>query len=420
MNCFCETKKTGTHEAKREKCRFLRNVAACLASSFLIVLTAGSCRSPEQPRSGIPWSVRMTESVIERVPQPWFLDPQKKTPQWEYTYGLVLQAMLGVWNVTHEESILRYVQAYFDHFIAEDGTISTYNPEEYNIDRINAGKPLFALYRITGQEKYRKAIEILRNQMRTHPRTNEGGFWHKKIYPHQMWLDGLYMASPFLAEYAQTFQEPGLFEDVARQFVIMESHAREEKTGLLYHGWDESRQQKWADPQTGLSSQFWGRSVGWFAMALVDVLDFFPENHPRRADLISILNRLMTAVMEVQDKESGLWYQVLDKGTHKGNYLESSASCMFVYALSKAAHKGYIHPAFMHIAEKGYQGILDRFIEIGKNGTVQIRGACAVAGLGGSPYRDGSYEYYIQEKRASNDPKAIGPFILASLEMEAG
>jgi unsaturated rhamnogalacturonyl hydrolase len=381
-------------------------------------LAIPSCRPSNPIKSSEPWSVRMAESVIRRNPEPWTLDFQKE-PKLEYTYGLVLKAILQVWAVTKDNRYFQYANAYYNRFIDQDGNILTYRLDDYNIDRINPGKPLFLLYEKTGDERYKKAILLLRMQMNTHPRTSEGGFWHKKIYPHQMWLDGIYMAAPFLAEYAKTFNEPAIYDDVAKQIILMEKHAREEKTGLLYHGWDESRQQRWADRETGLSSHFWGRGMGWYAMAIVDVLDFLPDNHPQRPDIIAIFDRLATAVTNVQDRETGLWYQILDQGTRKGNYLESSASCMFVYALGKGVRKGVLHPAFMNIAQKGYQGVLNHFIEVDKNGLVSIRQACAVAGLGGNPYRDGSYEYYIHEKIRSNDPKAIGPFILASLEMEA-
>ncbi|HEX9973710.1 MAG TPA: glycoside hydrolase family 88 protein, partial [bacterium] len=198
-----------------------------------------------------------------------------------------------------------------------------------------------------------------------------------------------------------------------------EKYARDEKTGLLYHGWDESRQQKWSNPATGQSPNFWGRAMGWYAMALVDVLDFLPDAHPKRTEIIGILNRLAIAIAKYQDKKTGLWYQVVDQGGRQGNYLESSASCMIVYALAKALRHSYIDEKFLTVARQGYDGILKNFIEIDKDGFVQIHKACSVAGLGGDPYRDGSYEYYIGEKIRSNDPKAVGPFILASLEFEA-
>jgi unsaturated rhamnogalacturonyl hydrolase len=360
----------------------------------------------------------MTETVLNRNADLWSIDFRNE-PKWEYTYGLVMKAVLQVWEARGDERYLRFVRSYYNAMIDTAGAIRTYRPDEYNIDRINPGVPLFALYRKCGDRRYLKALRLLRSQLLTHPRTAEGGFWHKKVYPRQMWLDGLYMASPFLAEYARVFDEPGTLDDVARQFILMEKYAREEKTGLLYHGWDESRTQRWADPQTGLSPNFWGRSVGWYAMALVDALDFFPPGHPKRTGLIAIFDRLATAVTNVQDRETGLWHQILDQPTRKGNYLESSASCMFVYALAKGVRKGYLHPAFLNIARKGYRGILDRFITTDKNGLVSIHQACAVGGLGGNPYRDGSYDYYIGEKIRSNDPKAVGSFILASLEMEA-
>jgi unsaturated rhamnogalacturonyl hydrolase len=233
-----------------------------------------------------------------------------------------------------------------------------------------------------------------------------------------MWLDGLYMGAAFLAQYAVAFDEPSLFDDVALQFTLMEKHARDEKTGLLYHGWDESRMQKWADPVTGLSPHFWGRALGWFAMALADTLDYFPPDHPQRDHLIGILNRLMEAVVRYQDPAGGVWYQVVDKPEAEGNYTESSCSAMFVYTLLKSIRKGYISQSYADAAEKGYQGILKNFIEVSPDGQVHLNKGCTVAGLGGNPYRDGSYEYYISERVRTDDAKAVGPFILASLEYE--
>jgi unsaturated rhamnogalacturonyl hydrolase len=254
--------------------------------------------------------------------------------------------------------------------------------------------------------------------LKSQPRTSEGGFWHKKIYPEQMWLDGLYMAEPFYAEYAATFREGADFDDIARQFVLMERHARDSRTGLLYHGWDESRKQRWADPATGRSPNFWGRAMGWYAMALVDTLDYFPKGHPQRAELLAILRRLAAAVEKYQEPESGLWYQVLDRGGAEGNYLEASASCMFVYALAKGVRQGYLPASYLKVARKGYQGIVGRFVETDAGGLVSLKGIVSVAGLGGSPYRDGSYQYYLSEKVVADDPKGVGAFLMASSEME--
>lgn len=372
----------------------------------------------ETAASGSPWSLRMTSSAIARDPDPLTIDTGGP-PRWNYTQGLQLMAMLKVWERTGEARYFDYVKRFYDGMIDADGKIRGYSLEEFNIDRINSGKCLFTLYRETKDEKYRKAIELLRDQMRRHPRTSEGGFWHKQIYPHQMWLDGLYMGSPFLAEYAVTFNEPATLDDVARQFILMETHARDEKTGLLYHAWDESRQQRWCDPATGRSRHFWGRAMGWYAMALVDALDFFPKDHPRRPELIAILGRLADAIAKVQHPFDGVWYQILDQPDRERNYQEASVTTMFAYALLKGTRLGYLDPRHRAAGRKAYEGALSRFIEVDAQGQVHIHKVCAVAGLGGRPYRDGSYEYYVGERVASNDPKGLGPFILASLENEA-
>jgi unsaturated rhamnogalacturonyl hydrolase len=337
--------------------------------------------------------------------------------RWSYEQGVVLKGIEGVWLSTGEGRYFSFIQKGMDNFVNADGTIRTYNAEDYNLDNINCGKILLLLYKVTGQDKYRKAAALLREQLKNHPRTSDGGFWHKKIYPNQMWLDGLYMAEPFYAEYAATFHEQSAFDDIAKQFVLMESHARDPKTGLLYHGWDESKQQRWADPATGHSPNFWDRAMGWYAMALVDALDYFPRTHPQRAELIAILNRLAKAVAKYQDPKTGLWYQVVDKGTEKGNYLEASGSSMFVYALLKGVRKGHLPDTYSSVAKRGYNGLTSEFIKTDANGQTNLDGTVSVAGLGGSPYRDGSYQYYVSEKVVRNDPKGIGAFLMASNEM---
>ena len=338
--------------------------------------------------------------------------------KWTYDHGLVLKGIERVWINTGDKQYFDFIKRSMDHFVADDGTIRTYSQDEYNIDNILPGRNLLFLYKATREEKYKKAAALLREQLKTHPRTSEGGFWHKKIYPSQMWLDGLYMGEPFYAEYAVTFNEPAAFDDIAKQFILMERHSRDDKTGLLYHGWDESKQQRWANPQTGRSPNFWGRAMGWYAMALVDTLDYFPEKHKQRAELVAILNRLAQAVAKYQEPRSGLWYQVLDKGTAKGNYLESSAACMFVYALAKGVRDGHLPDSYMQVARNGYSGILREFVKTDAHGQLNLEGTVNVGGLGGNPYRDGSYEYYLSEKVVTNDPKGIGALLLAATEME--
>lgn len=373
--------------------------------------------------AGQPLSQQMAATVMNIWKDSFALGNRAR---WSYDMGVILKGFEGIWRNTGDVKYYNYILKQMDFFVQDDGTIKTYKPDEYNIDHINNGKLVLFLYRITQKEKYLKAANLLRDQLRTHPRTNEGGFWHKKIYPYQMWLDGLYMGSPFYAEYANLMHEDTAFNDITNQFVWMEKHARDAKTGLLYHAWDESRQQQWANKETGLSPLFWARAMGWYATALVDALDWFPENHPGRKDLIGILNRLVIAIEKVQDPKTGLWLDILnyDGPGKEKNYFEASASNQFVYAVAKGVRKGYLPAAKINIAKKGYAGIVKEFIKVenlpaGQAGVqTNLHGTVKVSGLGGRPYRDGSFEYYMSEDVIVNDPKGIGAFLLASNEME--
>ena len=337
---------------------------------------------------------------------------------WTYDQGLVLCGIENIWKRTGDGKYFNYIQKSMDFFVDDKGKIRTYKPDAMTLDNIAPGRNLLLLYNITGKEKYYTAAKSLREQLRNQPRTKEGGFWHKKIYPYQMWLDGLYMAEPFYCEFARNTNDTAAFDDIANQFTWMEDHARDGKTGLLYHAWDESRNEKWANPSTGLSANFWGRAMGWYGMALVDVLDDFPADHPKRKILIDILKRYATAIAKVQDKKTGVWWQVLNRGADKGNYLEASASSQFVYTIAKAVRMGYIDKSYAVVAKKGYDGIIKEFISKGENGMYHLNRCCQVAGLGGTPYRDGSYEYYLNEPIITDDPKGLGAFLHAAVEME--
>lgn len=363
-----------------------------------------------------PYSQQLAETAMNRWPDSFAAKPGNRA-RWSYDQGVILKGIENIWNATGDGKWFKYIQHSMDYYVREDGTIYDYRPDEYNIDHVNNGKLLLLLYRVTGKEKYKKAADLLRGQLKTHPRTNEGGFWHKKVYPYQMWLDGLYMGQPFYAEYAKIFHEDTTFNDIANQFIYMERHARDKKTGLLYHGWDESKQQKWANKETGLSPHFWGRALGWYGMAMVDALDHFPEKHPGKDSIIAILNRFAKAVVKVQDAKSGVWYDIVDMPTTPKNYKEASASCMLVYTLAKAVRKGYIPATYLANAKKGYDGIIKEFIK-GENGQTNLYGTVSVSGLGGNPYRDGSFEYYMKEPVVVNDPKGMGAFILCATEME--
>jgi unsaturated rhamnogalacturonyl hydrolase len=340
------------------------------------------------------------------------------TDHWGYEYGLTLDGIAEVWRKTGEKKYLDFIIRTMDHFIQEDGTINGYMLDEYNIDHLNNGKILITLYNETGNEKYKKSLESLRKQIDTHPRTSEGVFWHKNIYPNQIWLDGLYMGATFYAKYVKEFGQVSEFTDVAKQFIICEKNLRDEKTGLLYHAWDETREQIWADKETGLSPHFWGRSMGWYVMALVDTLEVFPQDHKDREKLIDILKDCIKALLEVQDKSSHVWYQILDQGDRKGNYLEASGSSMIVYALLKGVRNGYLSENLKEVAKESYRGLIDEFILETREGLINLNKICYVAGLGGADKRDGSFSYYISEPIISNEPKGLGPFILASSEYQ--
>lgn len=383
---------------------------------LLVILTAGILSVSAQ---SVPLSESLSETAMLRLYQDAAKNETGVPARWTYEYGVILKGIEAVWLHTGKGKYFAYIQQGLDHFVDDDGNIRTYKQEEYNIDNVLLGRQLLLLYKVTGKEKYAKAAGHIREQLKNHPRTKEGGFWHKQIYPNQMWLDGLYMGEPFYAEYAATFGEgDAAFSDIANQFVWVEQHTRDAKTGLLYHGWDESKKERWSDPETGRSPNIWGRAMGWFAMALVDTLDHFPASNPRRTELLAILNRLAVAIQKYQDPKSGLWYLIVDKQTAKGNYLEASAANMFVYSLAKAVRLGYLPPSFFKVAQKGYAGINSAFIRTDAAGSVNLEGTISVAGLGNKPYRDGSYEYYLSEKVVTNDPKGLGAAIMAANEME--
>ena len=386
----------------------------CLGLMFSVV---GMVQAQESfPKEQKPWSVRMAESEMVRNPESWQVDFQPSL-KWDYCHGLELGAMMDVYDRYGDAKFYEYALAYADTMVNEDGTIKKYKLTDYSLDRINSGKMLFRIYEQTKNDKYKKALDLLRSQFDGQPRNADGGFWHKKVYPNQMWLDGLYMGTPFLAEYAYRNNEPQAYQEVINQIKIVARHTYDPANGLFRHACDVSKREKWADKETGQSQHCWGRALGWYMMAIVDDLDFIPQHEPGRDTVLVILNHIAETLKKYQSPE-GLWYQVMDKSGEPGNYLESSCSAMFVYSLFKAVRKGYIPSSYFAVARKGYEGILNEFIKVDDNGLVSITKACAVAGLGGKNYRMGDYDYYIHEQIRDNDPKAVGPFILASLEWE--
>lgn len=362
-------------------------------------------------------ATQLARQHIQRFPDPWLMRKSDGEYVWSYTHGLVLLGMEKLFKQHGEAAFADYIRAYADHFIDAEGNIDTFRVTDFNIDSINAGKMLFFLYEQTGDERYRHAMKKLREQLEWHPRTHSGGFWHKRKYPWQIWLDGLYMAQPFYAHYEKLFGDnPAAFDDIVSQFVVIEQKTRNPDSGLLYHGWDESTLQRWADNETGLSPGYWSRAMGWYAMAIVDTIDYLPEGHEGHRELNAILTRLVEALAPFQHK-SGLWYQVPDQGDRQGNWLEASGSAMFTYAIAKGVRLGLLQASYATVAKKGYAGLLKHVISTDPDGTVHVNDICRSAGLGGTPYRDGSYEYYISTDRVSDDAHGIGAFLLAASEM---
>ena len=375
----------------------------------LILLTANASFAQKQ------YSRELTATAMDLWKDSFALDG--KPAKWTYDQGVILEGIAGVWKATGDPKYFQYIQKSMDFFVNDDGSIKTYKQSDFNIDNVKNGRALLFLYRVTGKEKYWKAATTLRNQLMQQPRNNEGGFWHKQVYPNQMWLDGLYMGEPFYAEYAMLAHEDSVFNDIAKQFILMEQRSRDPKTGLLYHGYDESKQMAWADKVKGTSPNFWARAMGWYVMALTDVLENFPQDHPQRAALIAILNRSLDAIEKVQDKKNGLWLDILDKPKEKGNYPEASASSMFIYAISKGVRLKLIPEKKLAVAQKAYAGLVNKYVKE-ENGQTNLYGTVKVSGLGGKPYRDGSIAYYLGEPVIVNDPKGVGAFIQAAVEME--
>jgi unsaturated rhamnogalacturonyl hydrolase len=371
--------------------------------------------SEMQMRKVNSYAQRFADSEMARFPQAYQLDHGKR-PFFGYAQGVGCCAMLAMWHNTGERRYYDYVKQWADTLINDRGEIYLYSMESYNLDFVNSGKVLFDLYNETHDKRYRLAMDTLAKQLKNQPRTCDGGFWHKLIYQHQMWLDGLYMASPFLARYGAEFGHPELVDDAVKQFRLCHKHTYDEKTGLYHHAWDESRSQRWADPETGHSPNFWGRSIGWWFMALVDALDYIPADHDGRADMIGYIQGLAESLPKYQDAD-GLWYQVLDQPTREGNFPEASVTTQFMYAYAKAVNRGYIDKKYRKVAEKAFEGLKKKLIVENADGTLTLTRCCQVGGLGGNPYRDGRFEYYIGEKMRDNDAKATGPFIMGCLEL---
>lgn len=341
-----------------------------------------------------------------------------KSNKWNYIDGCMITGILERYEITGEARFLDFADRFLSGFVEEDGRIRTYDPAEYSLDNVNPAKNLFTLYDLTGKEKYRKALELVRSQLSTMPRTPEGNFWHKLIYPNQVWLDGIYMALPFYMEYEKRFDAQKDCEDICRQIANVEIRMRDPKTGLYYHGYDASRKMYWADPDTGCSPNFWLRAEGWFILGLVDVLEIM-KNLPMGAESVHLQHMLLDlakALSKYQDP-SGLWYQLIALPELAGNYLETSGTALISAALLKAVRLGFLPESFRAVGEKAFYGIVDHRLTKNADGTPCVTGICLVGGLGGEQHRDGSAAYYLSEPVVQNDAKGVGPLLLAYTEM---
>ncbi len=397
------------------------------------------------------YSEWLTYSEMQRVPKSYLLD-FSTTPKWSYVMGIELEGMLDTYLCYGGEAIRKYCQEYTDTMIYADGNIRGFNILDYNLDNIRTGHFVTRMYQNWPEAKNLKAMQLMMKQLQDQPRTvADRVFWHKAVYAYQVWLDGIFMGLPFrcltapITEKApkgkRTKGNPvtSIYDDAVNQLKITYQRTLDPKTGLNRHAYDETRKTFWADKETGLSQHCWGRAQGWYTMALIEVLDALPEDYARRSEVIDLLKSDFDAILKWQDKDSGVWYQVMDSPSREGNYLESTCSAMFTYALLKAYRKGYVGEKYRDAGIKAYKGIINKFIKVHPDKTISLTECCSVAGLGPAETpeviaamkkinpkgsvkenrrRDGSYAYYLSEPIRYNDAKGVGPFIWASLEME--
>lgn len=388
----------------------------------LLLIMSGKARAQQQDDSEkavisyqLKWSERTALSVLNKYPNAWQLDGNDK-PKWDYKMGFVLSGFEKLYQKTNNKKYLNYIKDYVDEMIDSTGNLKKYDSKEYNIDYLSPGKLLFNLYDLTKDQRYLKITGQLRNQLETQPRTPSGGFWHKQIYPDQMWIDGLYMGEPFYTQFTVKYEKGRSLDDIAKQFELAQNKITDKNTGLPYQAWDESKTIAWANKQTGTSPTIWGRGIGWYMMALVETLDYFPKSHPKYKVLVGYLNEVAKNVNEYKSPE-GLWYQVADKPQLFGNYVEPSASGMIIYAFAKGADKGYLPSSYKKTAGKSFDSFVKEFVKVDKKGEINILNVSSNVGLGGKPFRDGTNDYYLTAKTKENGAIGIGAFLLSAIEL---
>lgn len=343
-----------------------------------------------------------------------------KEPGWNYIDGCMMTSLYSIYKLTGNKKYLEFIDKFIDYYVFDDGSIRGYELDTYNVDNLNEGRVLFDLYKETCKEKYLKAIELLHKQLLGQPRTAIGNFWHKKIYPNQVWLDGLYMAQVFYMRFETEVNRGKNYPDIVRQFKNVYENMYDKEKKLYYHGWDYSRTAFWADAHTGLSKSFWLRSIGWYTVGLVDAIGYMDRSQPDlKAELITIFRKTITGLEQYIDPHKHMFWQVVDQGGREGNYLETSGSAMIAYAMMKGARLGYVEKRFAEVGKMVFDGICNEYLTE-TEGKLNLGGICLMAGLGpeDKPNRDGTFEYYISEPVVENDAKGTGPFVMAYTEVK--
>jgi len=386
---------------------------ARFAIMLVLSLTVGA---PAQQKLR-PITLQLADDAMKRWPQGHIADV-KASSVWGFEPGIMLSGMSAIWQTSGDQHYLTYIKQAVDQWVQPDGSIRTYEGRAYSLNNILVGRELLLLYRQTREERYRIAAETLHQQLVTQPKTASGGMWHANSTPNLILLDDEYMLAPFWAEYARTFHQTADLDELIKQFRLIDEHMRNPRTGLMYHGWDESRQAPWADKVTGTSANAWARGMGWYLMSLVDTLQYLDAKDARRAYLLGIFRRTSSAVERAQDKDSSLWYQLLDKSTLAGNSIESSSVLMFTYAFQKGSRLGYLSASYHGLAERAWRSIQERFVQTDSPGKIILTGTVTHIAMGATPENDGSDSYYLNAPMVSDDPKGIGAFLLAGSEME--
>jgi unsaturated rhamnogalacturonyl hydrolase len=379
-----------------------------------LIFTGCNNRGNESSDGNTKWSEKLANTVIERNDSLTIYN-NPSSVKWQYDIAMLGQAIHKLEEI--DSQYVYYHKDFIDTFVDSGGNIKKYKLSDYNLDFINPAKGLLTFYDETGDKRYRLAIENIVSQLKNQPRTSNGGYWHKKIYPNQVWINSAYMVAPFMARYARDFEQAQWYDSACHQLTLIHELTNDPRDGLMVHAWDETKSQPWANHADGKSPNKWGRGMGWYVMALADVLEYLPEEHPQRKEIEKIFRNKAQALLKVRDKKTNLWYQVLDKGGQEYNYIETSCSAMFIYAFAKGTNMGVLPSKYKSVALESFLSLTNHFIKTDKDGLPTLTNVCGQAGLGGKHHRDGSFEYYINQEQIDNDPKGIAPLIMAAFEL---